>query len=114
MSNNNQTPSDQEKGADAVGTVSSKVENAQGPKKGKPVSADDADALITKLRADVHFAVVAQIKASGLSRLELAKVLGESASRVSELTNNNVSHMSLEKLLRYYHRLGGKPRLELA
>ncbi len=73
---------------------------------------DAEKAFTLELKAKVLSRILQSIKKSGLTQHELSKILDQPQSRVSELVKGKLSLMSLEKLLEYYRKLGGKVDLE--
>lgn len=72
---------------------------------------DKAQAL--KVKADLHYAMLRVIARRRLSRKQLAQVLDEPPSRVSELLLGRISSVSIERLLRYAARLGVTAKIRL-
>lgn len=75
---------------------------------------DSEKAFTLELKAKVLTKILETIKKSKLTQRELSKILDQPQSRVSELVNGKLSLLSLEKLLEYYRKLGGKVDIELS
>jgi predicted XRE-type DNA-binding protein len=72
---------------------------------------EQAQALAVK--ADLHRALLRLIAQRKFTRKQLGQVLGEPASRISELLHGKIASTSIEKLLRYASRMGCTPHIVL-
>ncbi len=75
---------------------------------------DAEKAFMLELKSKVLTRILESVKKSKLTQHELSKLLDQPQPRVSELLNGKLSLLSLEKLLEYYRKLGGKVDIELS
>jgi predicted XRE-type DNA-binding protein len=75
---------------------------------------DEAQALLLTMRADLMMHLDQSIKARKLTQVAVAKLLGVSQSRVSDLMRGKSEKFSLDMLVLFAAKLGLPARLELA
>jgi len=66
-------------------------------------SASEASAL--KIKAEILSAILEHVRAKGYTQSQLVEILDEYQPSVSNLIKGRISHVSIEKLLRYADRL---------
>jgi transcriptional regulator with XRE-family HTH domain len=64
--------------------------------------------------AEAQFVLHNLLNAKGVSRKELAKRLGVSAPRVSQMFSDNARNLTLRSLARVFHVLGEEPQITSA
>ena len=74
---------------------------------------DPAEAAILQMRAKLMNDLRLYIKASGMTQVEVAKQLGITQSRVSDLVRGKWEKFSLEMLITLEARAGREVKLEL-
>lgn len=64
-----------------------------------------SEACVLKIKSELLSAVLEEIKMTGYTQAQLADVLDEYRPEVRNLLRGRLSQISIEKLLRYAHRL---------
>lgn len=65
-----------------------------------------SEALVMEMKADLLIQILSTVKARKLSQKDLQQLLEIPQPRVSELLNEKISSMSIEKLVGYLQKLG--------
>jgi len=64
-----------------------------------------SEASTLKIKAEILFAILEDVRAKGYTQAQLAEILDEYQPSVSNLLRGRISQVSIEKLLRYADRL---------
>lgn len=80
----------------------------------KDLGFDDAEAAVLLMRSDLMIDLRTCIEKSGLTQAQIAKKLGITQSRVSDLVRGRFEKFNLEMLITLEARLGRKVSLSLA
>jgi predicted XRE-type DNA-binding protein len=71
---------------------------------------DKSESALLAYRTDLHETILQLIRDAGHSPRDLERILDEPQPRISELLNGKISKMSVDKLLKYFFRLGAKSK----